>query len=69
MAASILASRYNVKGDYIRAWNDQGSEGWTIIDCMMNLPLLYWASKQTGDDRFKFVAMRHADKAQKHHVQ
>lgn len=68
MAASILASRYNVNGDYIRAWNDEGTEGWTIIDCMMNLPLLYWATEQTGDKRFNEIAMRHADKAMKYHV-
>lgn len=70
-AANILAGRFNPAGNYIRAWNDGiGKEngptsnvGWCIIDCLMNLPLLYWASKETGDPRFKHVAMLHADMA------
>ena len=45
-AASILASRYNVDGDYILAWNGQAQSGYSIIDCLMNLPLLYWASRE-----------------------
>lgn len=67
-AAAVLASRYNVDGGYIRAWNGDGSVGWTIIDCMMNLPLLYWASEELGDDRFKRIAQSHADKAIKYHI-
>lgn len=59
-AANLLAGRYNSRGNYIRAWNGDLT-GWMIIDCMMNLPLLYWASKELGDPRFDFVAMGHAD--------
>lgn len=59
-AAQHLACRFNPNG-FIRAWNGTGQEGWAIIDCMMNLPLLYWASRQTGDPRFELIAMRHAD--------
>ncbi|MFT4049826.1 MAG: glycoside hydrolase family 88 protein [Solirubrobacterales bacterium] len=33
----------------------------TIVDSMMNLPLLYWASKQTGSSKFRTLARRHAD--------
>lgn len=61
-AATILAGRYNIKGGFIRAWN-LDRIGWGIIDCMMNLPLLYWASETSGDPRFKAIAMAHADKA------
>lgn len=66
IAASHLAGRFNIKGNFIRAWNDkQGGDmdnrGWAIIDCSMNLPLLYWASETTGDPRFKHIAMAHAD--------
>ena len=32
-----------------------------IIDCLMNLPLLYWASRETGDKKFHHIAVRHAD--------
>ena len=66
-AANILAGRYNLKGGYIRAWNND-YKGFAIIDCMMNIPLLYWASKETDDERFKSIAMSHADKTMKNHV-
>ncbi|MBP5653610.1 MAG: glycoside hydrolase family 88 protein, partial [Lachnospiraceae bacterium] len=39
--------------------------GWAIIDCMMNLPILYWASEELKDPRFKAIAMLHADTAMK----
>ncbi|KKI89385.1 glycosyl hydrolase [Bacillus sp. SA1-12] len=65
MAASQLASRFNLKGRYIRAWHDDkqngNRSGWSIIDTMMNLSLLYWASETTNDPRFKHIAMAHAD--------
>jgi unsaturated chondroitin disaccharide hydrolase len=63
-AASILAGRYNPAGRFIRAWNED-RVGWIIIDCLMNLPLLYWASRETGDPRFLFIAQNHADTALK----
>ncbi len=72
LAAMTLASRYNVDGDYIRAWNGkwggEGNQGWSIIDCMMNIPQLYWASKELGDPRFARIAMRHADMSMRDHV-
>ncbi|MDD3336982.1 MAG: glycoside hydrolase family 88 protein [Eubacteriales bacterium] len=58
-AAQLLAGRYNPNG-FIRAWNGE-CVGWAIIDCMMNLSLLYWASEQTGDPRYRLIAMSHAD--------
>ena len=67
-AANTLAGRYNVKGGYIRAWNGNGNEGSAIIDCMMNLPILYWASDAIGDDRYRYIAMNHADKTMANHV-
>ncbi|MBO7345175.1 MAG: glycoside hydrolase family 88 protein, partial [Clostridia bacterium] len=71
IAAMSLSSRYNVTGNFIRCWNGDGTEdvsGWTIIDCMMNIPILYWASKEIGDDRFKKIAMKHADMSLRDHV-
>ena len=62
-AAASLSSRFVLGGDFIRAWNSKGAYDWTIIDCLMNLPLLYWASDVIGDDRFKRIAMSHADMA------
>ncbi len=70
LAATILAGRYNCAGKYIRAWNDWTEDnrehrGWAIIDCMMNLPLLYWASEVIEDPRFEQIARNHADTAMK----
>ncbi|MDY3917437.1 MAG: glycoside hydrolase family 88 protein [Candidatus Limivivens sp.] len=65
-AANLLAARFNPVGKFIRAWNDtpdgkDDRRGWAIIDCLLNIPLLYWASEETKDPRFKHVAMMHAD--------
>ena len=59
-AASLLMGRFNPAG-FIRAWNEPERTGYAIIDCMMNLALLYRASRDTGDPRFSHVARIHAD--------
>ena len=69
-AATLLSGRYNPSGQFIRAWggqhvNDERA-GWMIIDCMMNLPLLYWASDLTKDPRYKTIAIKHAYTTMKH---
>ena len=61
-AATILAGRFNLAGGFIRAWNEDKA-GWAIIDSMMNVHLLFWASRETGDPRFYQIAVRHADTA------
>ncbi len=71
LAVSNLAGRFNIKGSFIRAWNDWGDvdrKGMAIIDCMMNLPLLYWASEVSGDSRFKHIALAHANTTMKFFV-
>ena len=72
LAAASLSGRFNLNGNFIRAWNDWGDDrdttGWAIIDCMMNLPLLYWASEELGDPRFKAIAVAHADTAMKNFI-
>ena len=67
-AASTLFSRFNVDGKFIRAWNQPEAVGWSIVDCLMNLPLLYFASDKIGDDRFTKVAMHHADMSIRDHI-
>ncbi len=59
-AANLLLGRFNPAG-FIRAWNGEDQKGLAIIDCMMNLSLLFWASRQTGDPRFARAARIHAD--------
>ena len=66
MAAS-LASRYNLKTGCIRAFPDQVRERMVIIDSMMNISLLYWASEETKDPRFSLIAQAHADTCLQNH--
>ncbi|MFC6261529.1 glycoside hydrolase family 88 protein [Levilactobacillus fujinensis] len=70
-AATILAGRFNLAGRFIRAWNDEGTvdrRGWTIIDSMMNIRLLYWATDLTHDPRFAQIAQAHAITVQNHFI-
>jgi unsaturated chondroitin disaccharide hydrolase len=64
-AAGILAGRYNPNGRYIKAWNGERS-GIAIVDCLMNLPLLYWASEQSGDSAWRQIAINHTEMALKY---
>lgn len=67
-AASHLAGRFNPAGSFLRSQNGDDRVGRVIIDCMMNLPLLYTASTITGDPRFLNVAIAHADTTLKEFV-
>jgi unsaturated chondroitin disaccharide hydrolase len=63
-SAEVLSQRFNEKGNFIRAWghmNTTEHDNIAIIDCLMNLPLLYWASNETGDKKYRDIAVRHAD--------
>ena len=65
-AASILASRYNPDARFIRAWNREQPE--MIIDGMINMNILYWASEQTGDPRFRLIAEHHIETCMKNSI-
>ncbi|HWC59623.1 MAG TPA: glycoside hydrolase family 88 protein [Verrucomicrobiae bacterium] len=63
-AADVLALRFNEKCNFIRAWGHMGTteqDNMAIIDCLMNLPLLYWATNETSDKKYRDIAVRHAD--------
>jgi unsaturated chondroitin disaccharide hydrolase len=71
-AAEALYQRFNHQGGFIRAWgrldepagqllDGRTTDNMAIIDCLMNLPLLYWAGNETGDPKFRDIALRHAD--------
>lgn len=68
-ASKSLCTRFNPTVGLIRSW-DHNTDKWqypVIIDNMMNLEMLFWASKVTGDDSFKKIAISHADKTMKNH--
>jgi unsaturated chondroitin disaccharide hydrolase len=65
-AADLLAKRFSPLSGTIQAWGRMDNSppnfrGLAIIDCMMNLPLLFWASEETGSPFHAAVARRHAD--------
>lgn len=67
-AADHLLTRYFEKAGIIQAWGDLTNpeqRGRMIIDCCMNLPLLYWASEETGDRKYYDAAYNHASQAAK----
>jgi len=62
-SADSLISRFNPHVGCIRSW-DFNKDKWqfpVIIDNMMNLELLFWASKQTGNSKYKDIAVSHAE--------
>lgn len=61
-AAKQLVTRFRAKGEFIQAWGELDSEESyrLIIDCMNNLPLLFWASEITGDKSYAEIAEKHA---------
>lgn len=67
LAADHLAERYRSTGSFLQAWGNPGqaSEYRLIIDCLLNLPILYWASEVTGDESYAQKAQNHIRTAMK----
>lgn len=61
LAADQLTTRFQKTGGFLQAWGVMGrKEDYRyIIDCLLNLPLLYWASEQTGENRYRDIALTH----------
>ena len=60
-AADHLITRYQEKGQFIQAWGnvDDPKSYRLIVDCLLNIPLLYWASEVTGDKKYDQMAFNH----------
>src|SRR5687768_11399259 len=56
-SARSLSSRFNANVGCIKSWNSKPGDFLVIIDNMMNLELLFWATKQTGDSSFYKIAV------------
>ena len=65
--AASLSSRYHSKTKTIRSWDKPGYQFPVIIDNMMNLELLFWATQVSGDSSYYRIAVSHADQTLKHH--
>ncbi|MEJ2044926.1 MAG: glycoside hydrolase family 88 protein [Reinekea sp.] len=63
LGADQLVARFQPIGNFIQAWGEMSQpENYRyIIDALMNLPLLYWAAKETGNEHFLDVAHKHAE--------
>lgn len=61
LAAEKLASRYQKKGQFIQAWGPLGAADnyRLIVDCLLNIPLLFWASVETGNEQYQNIALAH----------
>ncbi len=61
LAAEHLITRYNEKGEFIQAWGNVGSTSnyRLIVDCLLNIPLLYWATEVTGNTKYRDIAYQH----------
>ena len=70
-SAKSLASRYDPNVGTIRSWSNKMHPRWqqhiTIIDNMLNLELLFWASKNGGDQQYYDIAVKHAETTMAHH--
>ncbi|MFA9439214.1 hypothetical protein ACDA63_06200 [Uliginosibacterium sp. sgz301328] len=76
-AADALRARFDPSGNYIQAWSPVSPttpershfvSGRIIADSMENLPLLYWAWRETANADFKYVADAHAATVARHIV-
>ena len=66
--AKSLSSRFRPRIGCIQSWNS--TKGWqypVIIDNMMNLELLMWAFKNSGDSTFYNICVSHSDTTMKNH--
>lgn len=65
--AKSLATRFNPKVGAIRSWDRAQWKFPVIIDNMMNLQLLFWASETAEKPRYREIAEKHADTSLQQH--
>lgn len=66
-SAKSLASRFDEKVGCIKSWDAKDDSYLVIIDNMMNLELLFWASEYSGDKSYYDIAIKHANTTLKNH--
>lgn len=66
-SAKSLASRFNETVGCIKSWDSKDDSYLVIIDNMMNLELLFWASEYSGDKKYYDIAVKHANTTLKNH--
>ncbi|NII25403.1 glucuronyl hydrolase [Pseudoflavitalea sp. X16] len=67
-SAKSLSTRFNPRVGCIKSWDSKKQpEFLVIIDNMMNLELLFWATQVTGDSSYYKIAVTHANTTIKNH--
>jgi unsaturated chondroitin disaccharide hydrolase len=66
-SARSLSTRYSPAVGCIKSWDGKPNEYLVIIDNMMNLKLLFWATQASGDSSFYKIAVSHANATMKNH--
>lgn len=66
-SAQSLASRFNQQVGCIRSWDSDAGRFMVIIDNMVNLELLFAATRMTGDSTYYRIAVAHANTTMEHH--
>jgi unsaturated chondroitin disaccharide hydrolase len=70
-AARALAAQAQPTSGLIPGWGFFGGDDWegsSLVDTLMNLPLLVWAASEAGEPTLRRVAERHADVSVAHHL-
>lgn len=70
-AAELLYQRFSATAGVIQAWGDlkdPARQGRMIIDCNLNVPLLFWAADETGNASYRAAATRHLEQAARYLV-
>jgi rhamnogalacturonyl hydrolase YesR len=66
-ASNTLCTRFNPAVGCIKSWDHGEWEFPVIIDNMMNLEMLFWATKVTGDQKYRNIAIQHAETTLENH--
>ncbi len=66
-ASETLIKRFNPNTGVIRSWDFGNWQYPVIVDNMMNLEMLFWASKETGNMKYRDIAVSHADVTLENH--
>ena len=66
-SAKSLSTRFNPIVGSIKSWDSKPEDFLVIIDNMMNLELLFWATRYSGDSSFYKLAVTHTNTTIKNH--
>jgi unsaturated chondroitin disaccharide hydrolase len=66
-ASESLLTRFNPSVGCIKSWDHGDWQFPVIIDNMMNLEMLFWASEVSGNSKFREAAISHADVTLENH--